>query len=303
MAIDSDSLVLLALVMRWSKHNKAVLNDVGQELSQRYNDLVVIFSFSSRYRFLSRKPSKANCKFQISQSALCRQRPGRSAPLPAPRPTPEIHRSPSTFTRHPRPHISTLPATTATAAAMLMATTLRPARAFTVQFKPASVFACCSPSATFTTSTRPSKDARTSSTTPSITSLSRPFRKLSVRTASTATPTTSTNPPPPSSQPPTTLTWNRFLELRRKRRKISVIASSFTAVATCYGGLRVFIEQNLDAKLSAMVGLDPIIVTGMGVIGLLATGWLIGPAFGNAVFNGWYSKIRPEIELVSLPTL
>ncbi|KAF2728363.1 mitochondrial import protein Pam17 [Polyplosphaeria fusca] len=150
---------------------------------------------------------------------------------------------------------------------MLMATTLRPARAFTVRFQPASIAICCHASTPLTPSTRH---------------------------ASTVSPTTASSPPLPT--PPTQLTWNRFLELRRKRRKISVAASSFTAIATCYGGLRIFIEQNLDSKLSAAVGLDPVIVTGMGVMGFLATGWLVGPFFGNAAFGGWYRGIRKEIE-------
>ena len=79
------------------------------------------------------------------------------------------------------------------------------------------------------------------------------------------------------------------------RRRYNVVASGFTSFATLYGGLRVFIEQGYDASLSAMVGIDPLMVTGISSVAMLATGWLIGPVFGGALFNMRNSAIRGEI--------
>jgi import inner membrane translocase subunit TIM23 len=123
---------------------------------------------------------------------------------------------------------------------------------------------------------------------------------MSSRSASTAVPPSSS-----PSQSPTTqqLTWNRFLELRRTRRKISVAASSLSAVATTYTGLNVFISGGYDASLSATLGLDPIVTAGLSTVTLLAIGWLAGPFFGNAAFNARYRGIRGEIEAVRIAIL
>jgi len=93
------------------------------------------------------------------------------------------------------------------------------------------------------------------------------------------------------------LTWNDFLALRRTRRKISVAASSISAIATTYGGLRIFIDQGLDGALAMNFGLDPLMVTGFSAIGMMAIGWLVGPFFGNAIFNVRYRSIRSDLEI------
>ncbi|KAF2112298.1 mitochondrial import protein Pam17-domain-containing protein [Lophiotrema nucula] len=151
--------------------------------------------------------------------------------------------------------------------------------------------------ACYSTSTRPNKIPRTASSSSLTSSISKALIKApaAVRYASTAsagTPEPNMNP----SQPPPQLTWNRFLELRRTRRKISVLASSVTAAATVFGGLRVSLDNNWDSMAAASIGLDPLIVTGLGFVGFLATGWLIGPFFGNAIFNTYYRNIRGDIE-------
>ncbi|KAF2644361.1 Pam17-domain-containing protein [Massarina eburnea CBS 473.64] len=98
-----------------------------------------------------------------------------------------------------------------------------------------------------------------------------------------------------ASSPAAQLTWNDFLALRRTRRKISVVSSGVTSIATLYAGLRVFVENGYDSSLSAMLGLDPLVVTGMSAVGMMAAGWLIGPIFGGAVFNLRYRASRGEI--------
>ncbi|KAF2652085.1 mitochondrial import protein Pam17 [Lophiostoma macrostomum CBS 122681] len=121
---------------------------------------------------------------------------------------------------------------------------------------------------------------------------------VQVRSASTADSASTTGQPSPNpanNSPDGPLTWNRFLTLRRTRRKISVVTSSISAVATTYVGLRAFITYGYDTTLSASLGLDPIVVTGLSTFGFLAAGWLIGPFFGNAVFNAWYRNIKGDI--------
>ncbi|KAF1949629.1 mitochondrial import protein Pam17, partial [Byssothecium circinans] len=116
------------------------------------------------------------------------------------------------------------------------------------------------------------------------------------RHASSASPASTTPQTPPSSNPRTQLTWNDFLALRRTRRKISVVTSGVTSIATLYYGLRVFIENGYDASLSASLGLDPLMVTGLSSFGMLAAGWLIGPVFGGAIFSLRYRANRGEIQ-------
>ncbi|KAF2474503.1 Pam17-domain-containing protein [Lindgomyces ingoldianus] len=179
---------------------------------------------------------------------------------------------------------------------MLSTSTMRPIRAFSVRFQPAHVTPLYV-AAAFTTSSRPAKFRRIQQP---VTYATQPPVAASVRYASTA-PSSSPAPNPAStsntsSNTPTQLTWNRFLTLRRTRRKISVVASSFSAVATTYAGMRVFVENNYDSIWAASFGLDPIVVAGLTSVGLLAVGWLIGPFFGNSAFNAYYRKIRGEIE-------
>jgi import inner membrane translocase subunit TIM23 len=45
-------------------------------------------------------------------------------------------------------------------------------------------------------------------------------------------------------------------------------------------------------------GLDPLMVTGFSAIGMMAIGWLVGPFFGNAIFNLRYRSIRSDLEIV-----
>ncbi|KAF2003551.1 mitochondrial import protein Pam17, partial [Amniculicola lignicola CBS 123094] len=101
---------------------------------------------------------------------------------------------------------------------------------------------------------------------------------------------------PSSSNSGTQLTWNRFLELRRTRRRISVVASSASAIATTYVGLTVFVRGSYDGIMAASVGLDPIVVTGLSAFAMMGVGWLIGPVFGGWVFNVMNSGVRGDIE-------
>ncbi|KAF2201369.1 Pam17-domain-containing protein, partial [Delitschia confertaspora ATCC 74209] len=185
---------------------------------------------------------------------------------------------------------------------MLCTSSLRASRAISTRIAPAFVAPCTATAAPFSTTTRPTKIQRTSQQQPSSI-LSKPnvLPPLRARNASTTTPASTTTTSPSSASTTTTttptLTWNRFLALRKTRRKISVATSSLSALATTFVGLRIFVENNYDTVWSAAFGLDPIIVSGMSALGLLGVGWLVGPFFGNAVFNVVYRSIRGDIEL------
>ncbi|ORY11401.1 mitochondrial import protein Pam17-domain-containing protein [Clohesyomyces aquaticus] len=183
---------------------------------------------------------------------------------------------------------------------MLATSTMRPMRAFSARVPPSHVTPCSLITA-FSTSTPPAKYRRTQH--PVSRASKSPFAaSLSIRHASTTSPSSpaSTSPAQQSRASPnlnqSQLTWNDFLKLRRTRRKISVVASSVSALATTYAGMSVFVQNNYDTIWAASFGLDPIVVAGLSSVGLMALGWLLGPMFGNAAFNAFYRKIRGEIE-------
>jgi len=104
---------------------------------------------------------------------------------------------------------------------------------------------------------------------------------------------------PPSASPNTTtesLTWNRFLALRKQRRRISLVASILCAGAGAAIGITVLSTSDFDVM---QFGIDPTFVIGGAFIGSALLGWLAGPAFGNAAFNLRYRAIRAQIARVS----
>lgn len=61
------------------------------------------------------------------------------------------------------------------------------------------------------------------------------------------------------------------------------------------------ISNGYDSVLSAQLGgFDPVMLMGMSTIGMMAVGWLIGPIFGNQVFNLAYRGVIAEFGRVSL---
>ncbi|KAJ9645357.1 TIM23 complex component [Coniosporium tulheliwenetii] len=106
-------------------------------------------------------------------------------------------------------------------------------------------------------------------------------------------PTSAAAAAPPANEH--SLTWNRFLALRKTRRRISLVSSIICAGASTFLGIAVLSTKDIDAMGSQILGLDPIIVLGMSTIACTVVGWLIGPFFGNAVFNVWYRGLRRDI--------
>ena len=61
----------------------------------------------------------------------------------------------------------------------------------------------------------------------------------------------------------------------------------------------VLMQRDLDSIGAQTLGLDPMIVLGLSTMGFAAAGWLVGPFFGNAVFNLAYRGVRGQIDAVS----
>lgn len=66
-----------------------------------------------------------------------------------------------------------------------------------------------------------------------------------------------------------------------------------------YYGLTFMINNGYDAVLSEQLGgFDPMMLMGLSTLGMLAAGWLIGPIFGNQVFNLAYRGVLKEFTAV-----
>ncbi|KAM0701147.1 hypothetical protein Q7P35_011508 [Cladosporium inversicolor] len=149
------------------------------------------------------------------------------------------------------------------------------------------VFAAPAPSkAFFTTSTAPLKQIR-----PSITSyipagrIAAQCRPQTIRNAST------TSKPAASATPaPEILTWNRFFDLRRKRRFINLGASVVTAVITVGVAAPIIANQDIDTWGAQISGMDPFVVLGVTTFTVAIAGWMCGPTFGTAGFKLWAGR-------------
>jgi import inner membrane translocase subunit TIM23 len=182
---------------------------------------------------------------------------------------------------------------------MLARSALCPARAFASRHPPA-ILAPSSPStlAPFSTSTRASTGALALArqSQPRFFTPQRfaPAKAFS-RNASTAPSAASPNAPAAKA-----LTWNDFFALRRTRRRIGQACSVVAAVGVSYYGLTFMINNGYDAALSEQLGgFDPMMLMGLSTLGMLAAGWLIGPVFGNQVFNLAYRGVLKEFTAVS----
>ena len=178
---------------------------------------------------------------------------------------------------------------------MLARSALCPARAFANRYPPVILAPCSTAAASFSTCTRPSK-LQQQSQTPLYATPRAISSKFAVRNASTK-PSTSTTKPAAGAQ---ALTWNDFFALRRTRRRIGQACSGASAIGVTYYGLTFMINNGYDAVLSEQLGgFDPMMVMGLSTLGMLAAGWLIGPIFGNQVFNLAYRGVLTEFTRVN----
>lgn len=160
----------------------------------------------------------------------------------------------------------------------------------------------------FSTTAKPTVKARA----PTPTTLQRPcivarippkaFAPLALAVRHASTSTTSTPNQAPS--PDDILTWDRFFDLRRKRRYINLGASVITAAGAIGVFAPVIAQQDLDGWAAQVSGLDPIIVLGLTTFAVAAGGWLCGPSVGNLGFKTWagrrgWNRGIAEVSLIS----
>lgn len=171
---------------------------------------------------------------------------------------------------------------------MLTRSAFCPVRAFANRFPP-SIIAPCSTAAaaSFSTCTRRTKLQLWQNSPCALPTIS--HSRAIVRSASSAPLQPAANSPNGSD---TQLTWNDFFALRRTRRRIGQVCSGVGAIGVTYYGLTTMIHNGYDATLSAQLGgFDPFMLMGLSTLGMMAVGWLIGPIFGNQVFNLAYRGV------------
>jgi import inner membrane translocase subunit TIM23 len=86
------------------------------------------------------------------------------------------------------------------------------------------------------------------------------------------------------------LTWDRFFDLRRKRRYLNLASSLLTAGATVGVAGPIIAAQDIDGWAAQVSGLDPIIVLGATTFAVAAGGWMLGPSFGGGLFKVWAGR-------------
>lgn len=178
---------------------------------------------------------------------------------------------------------------------MLTRSALCPARAFANRFPPAILAPYSTSTASFSTCTRSAKLQQQQQRTP-VTLQSALRSKIILRNASSAP---SQPAPRAATTPQAQLTWNDFFALRRTRRRIGQGCSVVGAVGVTYYGLTTMINNGYDATLSAQLGgFDPFMLMGLSTLGMMAVGWLVGPIFGNQVFNLAYRGVLAEFTRV-----
>ncbi|KAF1981857.1 Pam17-domain-containing protein [Aulographum hederae CBS 113979] len=161
------------------------------------------------------------------------------------------------------------------------------------------------PQAASATSSRPSQCRKSSLQDPNVrcvysTSITAPSSRRAASTTTSTTTTTTTTPTSsttsPSDSPDAVLTWNRFLALRKTRRRISLAASILSSIGFTFLGATVITNYDLDAWAKQTFGLDEIVSTGMMCVGFMGVGWLVGPVFGGAVFRVGWRRFGGQIE-------
>ncbi|KAJ9605224.1 TIM23 complex component [Cladophialophora chaetospira] len=115
---------------------------------------------------------------------------------------------------------------------------------------------------------------------PSSTTPSSFFTPSLCRTRNASTSTAS------STSPPSALDWNTFFRMRTVRRRYSLASSILTSLGSTGGALYTFSEfPDLADSITKVIPTDPIISIGIATLSSTLLGWLIGPAFGNAVWR------------------
>ncbi|KAI9833487.1 MAG: hypothetical protein M1819_003645 [Sarea resinae] len=112
------------------------------------------------------------------------------------------------------------------------------------------------------------------------------------RAASTASASPATSA---STASPAHLDWNTFLQLRKVRRRYTLAASIATSLGTTLIGVQFLSHQDIEALSGQFFGLDPFVVLGIATAVFGASGWLLGPFFGERLFLTVNKKFKLEI--------
>lgn len=88
------------------------------------------------------------------------------------------------------------------------------------------------------------------------------------------------------------LTWNDFLALRTKRRRVNVVVSVISTAVAAGLGWGVLANMVIDPT-EMIMGFDPFMVISLAVVLCGAGGYLIGPSIGNVVFLRMIGKQAP----------
>lgn len=155
------------------------------------------------------------------------------------------------------------------------------------------VFATPAPSkAFFTTTSAPLKQLRNAhepaNTITSRIASSRQVLAPKPHTARHASTTTSNNAT--TAEPTDVLTWNRFFDLRRKRRFLNLGASAITSLATISFAAPIIANQDIDTWGAQVSGMDPFVVLGVTTFTVAIGGWMCGPTIGTSAFKIWAGR-------------
>lgn len=80
------------------------------------------------------------------------------------------------------------------------------------------------------------------------------------------------------------LTWNDFLALRTRRRRVYVISSMFTAFGGFLVGWGILSNQEINPT-EMIMGIDPAAIYGFAIFVCAGLGYLAGPSVGDIVFR------------------
>jgi import inner membrane translocase subunit TIM23 len=81
------------------------------------------------------------------------------------------------------------------------------------------------------------------------------------------------------------------------------VSSVLFGVGCMVAGGALVLSKELEVKVSQTVGIDQFITLGALFVICFAGGWLVGPFFGNALFNLRFRSMRKLISEVGVPAL
>jgi mitochondrial import inner membrane translocase subunit TIM23 len=89
------------------------------------------------------------------------------------------------------------------------------------------------------------------------------------------------------------LSWNDFLALRVRRRRVNLISSCFTAFLGVSLGWGFIANIEIDPT-QLIFGFDPAIVYSLALVICGGLGYLVGPSLGDIVFKNMIRKQAPS---------